>query len=304
MTRVLITGAGGFCGRHLTRYLTAQGVEVYPVSFLSAATTPLSALGAIDVATLSPLIQAARPDYVFHLAGVAVADAPTAFYLVNTAYAATLLRALEVTGYQDCPVLLAGTAAEYGMVSAEQLPISEACPPLPYNDYGVSKLAQTLLGLATARRGRSIVVARPFNIIGPGMPAHLVLQSFASQITRITRGEIPSVLHVGNLESARDFIDIEEVVQIYWKLIHTPPAYGQVVNVCSGVPVKIRTALDALLALAGVPIEVHVDPTRLKVIDIPVHYGSRLKLQQLLGKTEPTPLMISLERIFSGMLSG
>jgi nucleoside-diphosphate-sugar epimerase len=298
-----MTGAGGFCGRHLTRSLTAQGVEVYPMSFPSVMTSPLSALGTLDVATLTPIIQAARPDYVFHLAGVAVADTPTVYYLVNAAYAATLLRALEVTGYQDCPVLLTGTAAEYGMVAAEQLPIHEECQPLPYNDYGVSKLAQTMIGLAASRRGRPMVVARPFNIIGPGMPAHLVLQSFAAQIASITRGESPPVLRVGNLASARDFIDIEEVVHIYWKLMRTPTAYGHVVNVCSGAPVTIRAALDTLLALAGVPIEVHVDPGRLKAMDVPIHYGSRLKLEQLIGKTEPIPLALSLERIFSALLS-
>jgi len=304
MTRVLITGAGGFCGRHLTHYLTAQGVEVHPFSLISSDTQQRLALGTVDVATFSSIIQAARPHYVFHLAGVAVSDNPAVFYLVNSAYAATLLRALEITGYQECPVLLVGTAAEYGGVSAEQLPISEECQPLPYNDYGVSKLAQTLLGLAAARYGRPVVVARPFNIIGPEMPSHLVLQSFASQIVRIIRGEIPPILRVGNLESARDFIDVEEVVQIYWKLIQTPPAYGEVVNVCSGVPVKIRAALDTLLAMAGVHIDVQVDPVRLKAIDVPVHYGSRLKLQQLIGETESVPLMLSLERIFAAMLQG
>jgi GDP-4-dehydro-6-deoxy-D-mannose reductase len=302
MTRVLITGAGGFCGRHFTRYLTAQGVEVHPLSLLSSDTRQRLTLGAVDVAMLSSIIQEARPHYIFHLAGVAVSDNPAVFYLVNSAYAATLLRALEVTGYQDCPVLLVGTAAEYGMISAEQLPISEERHPLPYNDYGVSKLAQTLLGLAAARRDRPIVVARPFNIIGPAMPPHLVLQSFASQIVRIIRGEISPVLHVGNLESARDFIDVEEVVQIYWKLIQTPPAYGEVVNVCSGAPVKIRAALDALLTMAGVHIDVQVDPVRLKAVDVPVHYGSRLKLQQLIGETEAIPLALSLERIFAAML--
>ena len=102
--------------------------------------------------------------------------------------------------------------------------------------------------------------------------------------------------------SARDFIDVEEMVQIYWKLIQTPPAYGEVVNVCSGAPVKIRAALDALLTMAGVHIDVQVDPVRLKAVDVPVHYGSRLKLQQLIGETEAIPLALSLERIFAAML--
>jgi len=291
MTRILMTGASGFCGRHLVRYLTAQCAEVHAYSFRTA-----------NEQTLAAVIRTVQPDYVFHLAGVAVADDPVTFYLVNTAYAAALLRALEETGRGDCPVLLVGTAAEYGMVSDAELPICEEHPPTPYNDYGVSKVAQTLLGLAAAGRGRPIVVARPFNIIGTGMPSHLVLQSFASQIAQIKRGEAPPVIHVGNLDSMRDFIDIEEVGPIYWKLIQTPAAYGQVVNVCSGRPTKIRAILDALIALSGLSIDVQVEPRRLKPVDVPVHYGSPAKLRRLTGVTPSIPIELSLKSILAGML--
>ena len=303
MTRVLLTGASGFCGRHLARYLSAEGVDVYPMRAFSPSASPLSQLEALDVAALTPVIRQTRPDYVLHLAGVAATEHPALYYVINASYAAALLRALEAAGHGRVPVLLVGTAAEYGKISAGRLPVDEECPPAPYSDYGVSKLAQTLLGLAAAGRGRPIVVARPFNIIGPGMPGHLVLQAFSEQVGRIARGEIPPVLRVGNLDSARDFVDVDDVVRSYWKLVQTPAAYGQVVNVCSGAPVTIRTALEAMLALAGVDVDVQIDPARVKALDIPVHYGSRAKLDRLIGDTVTTPFTSSLERIVSAVLS-
>src|SRR5207248_561315 len=107
---------------------------------------------------------------------------PDAYYLVNTVYAARLLHAMELAGCALVPTLLIGSAAEYGAVNEDDVPITETMPARPIDHYGISKLAQTLIGQAAARDGRSIVVARTFNAIGPGMPEHLSVQSFVKQI--------------------------------------------------------------------------------------------------------------------------
>jgi GDP-4-dehydro-6-deoxy-D-mannose reductase len=170
------------------------------------------------------------------------------------------------------------------MVSEKQLPIEEDLPPHPYGHYGISKLAQTLAGLAAARSGRPVVVVRPFNIIGPGMPESLVVQSFAAQVKEICKGKQPPILKVGNLETVRDFLGIREAVRIYWHLIRTPAAYGEVVNVCSGKGTPVREVLKNLIELAGCAVEVRTDPSRVKEMDVPVHYGSIRKLQLFLGR--------------------
>src|SRR2546423_2806225 len=100
----------------------------------------------------------------------------------------------------------------------------------------MSKFMQTLLGISAASTGsQPIVIARPFNIIGVGMPEHLALASFALQIREIKAGSRPPVIEVGELKSARDFIDVEDVVELYWKLISNDKAYGQIFNVCTGI---------------------------------------------------------------------
>jgi GDP-4-dehydro-6-deoxy-D-mannose reductase len=222
-----------------------------------------------------------------HLAGVTNSPIPSQFYLVNTVYAASLLHALEIAGYGDRPVLLVGTAAEYGQITPDQLPVVETLPCNPYNHYGISKLAQTQMGLTLAKQGRRIVIARPSNIIGAGMPKNLALASFASQIRAIATGEQPPVIEVGNLSSVRDFVDVDDLVQVYWQLIQTPNAYGDVINVGSGCGMMIGDLLAQLIELSGLTIDVRVDPVRYKPIDVPVHYSSVEKLNALTG-TIPT----------------
>lgn len=295
--RALITGAGGFCGQHLIPYLKSQGVEIHTLGTRAASDYYYPLTDTADVSALAAVIKTVQPDYVFHLAGVASAQNPTLFYQVNTVYAATLLHALEITGYQNCPVLLVGTSAEYGLVSPEQVPIHEETPTYPYSHYGISKLSQTLIGLALSKQGRPLVMVRPFNIIGSGMPEYLSIQSFVKQITQIAQGQQPPIIKVGNLKSSRDFIDISDVVKIYWQLIQTPLAYGQLINVCSGKGTVIEDILLKLIEFANIEVEIQTDPARLKSIDVPVHYGSVKKLQLLIGYSPKTNLESVLESI-------
>jgi GDP-4-dehydro-6-deoxy-D-mannose reductase len=298
--RALITGSGGFCGRHLLKFLQGLGVEVHTLG--APPVRPNHHLAdPVELSDLITAVRAARPDYVFHLAGVATGDDYQSYYRINTVYAAGLLSALAITGQDRVPVLLTGTAAEYGLVTDAELPITEDAPPRPYNHYGVSKLAQTQMGSVMGKGGRPLVMVRPFNIIGPGMPPHLALASFAQQLLEISRHQLPPMIEVGNLESARDFIDVKEVVDIYWRLIRQPAAYGQIVNVCSGKATRLGDLLSRLISISGLSVEVRSDPARFKSVDIANHYGSREKLIRLLGYTPCTNLDTSLTSLWNSL---
>lgn len=300
--KALVTGASGFVGTHLLRLLQKQGAEVFTHGPEQAILgehfdTPLE-----DVSRLAEVTARAQPDYVFHLAGIASGSDYPLYYRVNVQYAANLLSALELAGLADRPVLLTGTAAEYGLVPQEDLPITEKTPAAPYNHYGASKLAQTHLGQVLASTGRRILMVRPFNIIGPGMGAHLALQTFALQIAAIARGERPPVIEVGNLSSSRDFVDVGEVVKMYWELIHTPAAYGRVVNICSGQPVRMDDLLARMIQLSGLRIEVHVSPDRFKTLDVPLSYGDPSLLKALIGTHPHRPLQDTLREILAAVM--
>ena len=295
--KALVTGAGGFCGQHLVRYLQAHGVETHTIGPRQVAGV-YHYVEPLDLANLVIVVEEIKPDYVFHLAGVSMAPDFATYYSINVVYAANLLQALALTAQTECSILLVGTSAEYGAVQTHELPIAETIPARPYSHYGVSKLAQTQLGLLLARAGCRLTVVRPFNIIGPGMPEHLVLQSFARQAAEVYRGNRPPILNVGNLNSARDFIAVSDVVRIYWQLLQTPAAQGEVINVCSGRAIVIQELLTKFIAATGLTIDVRVDSERYKAIDVPVHYGDAAKLHRILGSVSYEALETTLTQIW------
>jgi len=300
--KVLISGAGGFCGKHLTAYLEDQGVEVHRLTRSKDGAAQGHKVGDItSIPELTAVLASVRPDYVFHLAGILHGGSPVLFYRVNTQFAVALLEAIREADLTACPVLLAGTSAEYGMVSPQDLPVREDLSPHPYNHYGISKLAQSLAGLAAGQKGHPVVIARPFNIIGPGMPEHISIASFARQVADILEAKLPPVLEVGNMTTVRDFVDVRDLAGIYWDLIRTPSAYGQIVNICSGRGTLIGDMVSRLIELSGKRVEVKVDEGRLKPIDVPVHYGSNEKLKKILGRIPETDLETTLRGIFEDL---
>jgi GDP-4-dehydro-6-deoxy-D-mannose reductase len=202
---------------------------------------------------------------------------------VNTCFAANLLWALKDWGNRECPLILTGSSAEYGLVSEKDLPITEETSANPYDHYGISKLAQTLMGVRESRDGLPVIMIRPFNIIGPGMPDYLALQSFILQLAKIVQKRSEPIIDVGNLSTYRDFVDVRDVADVVWQLSQTPEAYGEVINVCLGIGTSIGELLNRLIEKANLKIEVRIVPHMLKPVDVPVHIGSNQKLSGLIG---------------------
>jgi GDP-4-dehydro-6-deoxy-D-mannose reductase len=290
--KALISGASGFTGKYLVRLLTSRGIATSALSLRG------SQIG--DSKFVADVLKKADPDYLFHLAGLTRSDSIEEILRVNVLYAVTLLKASREAHLDDRPLLLVGTAAEYGQISDHDLPITEETECRPYNAYGTTKLAQTLIGLAAAEsERRPLVVVRPFNIIGNGMPGYLALESFRRQIQQIKAGRQSPVIRVGNLNASRDFIDVGDVVRLYWTVVRNPQAYGQIFNLCTGIPTSIGAILDLLIQASSLDIEVQCDKAFLKEIDVSVHYGSNKKLQQLIGDFRYTPIEKTIHKIIA-----
>jgi GDP-4-dehydro-6-deoxy-D-mannose reductase len=302
--RVLITGIAGFAGSHLAELALAEGAEVWGTLLPGA---PLDNLAAVetDVRTLpcdlteagaaTRVLREARPDRVFHLAGASV---------VGTSWAqrASVLRTnlegtfqlLEGLRAHPAPCLLISSGEVYGAVPEEAQPIPESQPLAPVSPYALSKACQELYAGYYARAERlPVVLARPFNHVGPRQGPGFVWSDIARQVADIDRGLTPPVLRIGTVTTRRDFTDVRDMVRAYWLLLARAGDAGPY-NAASGVPVAIREILDGFLALATRPIEVRVDPERVRPVDIPLLAGDARRLRALTGWAPRIPLRQSL----------
>jgi len=297
--RALITGAAGFAGGHLVEECLAAGYEVIGTSLSPIPAGSRSAgltLRQCDLGRLEDveaLVAEVRPDRVFHLAGQAAVGAawndPAGTFAANVFLTQHVLEAV----HRQAPtarVLAVGSGEVYGAVDPARMPVVEEEPFRPLNPYGVSKAAADLLALQYFLAfDLPVVRVRPFNHIGPRQRQGFVLADFAAQVAAIERGEAPPVLATGNLEAARDFTDVRDVVRAYRLALElgTP---GAVYNVCSGRATPIGALLEALLHASRVPVRVETDPALYRPVDRPEIYGGNAALRAATGWEPRIPL--------------
>jgi GDP-4-dehydro-6-deoxy-D-mannose reductase len=296
----LVTGAAGFSGRHLAARLRRGG----SLRITGTARGPVPVgpdldevrlLDLTDATAVDRLVAEVRPDLVFHLAG-RNAGAPAELHRANGAASALLLEAV-LRHAPAARVLITGSAAEYGPPEDGARAITETHPCRPVSAYGESKLAATGAALDAAARGLHVTVARPFNIVGRGMPATLVIGAVLERARAALAAGRAAVM-VGRLDTARDFVAVEDVVEAYARLVDADAA-GQVVNICSGVARSIGSVLDALLAHAPRRLQLVEDPDLVRGGDVPVVFGSYERARQLIGFEPWTPLEVSLGRVWT-----
>jgi nucleoside-diphosphate-sugar epimerase len=283
--RILITGASGFLGRHLVEAAKDHVVIRATRGRLSSGPGEL-ALGEDfwDRGVFRRALAEAEPDVVFHCAGVTQSVDARQCFLVNSALAAELLHAI---GAQKTParVIMIGSAAEYGNVPAEAVPVVETRPCEPRTLYGVAKHAQTLLGLAAAASGLPVLVARLFNPVGVGMPAHLALSSFAAQIAS---AKPDGAIRVGDLSAERDFLDVEEASRILLGLAERAHWPWPLLNLCSGRAYRIGDLLTDMFTFASKPLLIEYDLKRMRPDDMKTFFGSAARLSSI-GLTPQAP---------------
>jgi GDP-4-dehydro-6-deoxy-D-mannose reductase len=175
--------------------------------------------------------------------------------------------------------LAVGSAAEYGPPAGSQ-PLAEDAPLRPATIYGASKASQAILLQSYADAGLAVFLARPFNLLGPGLPSNMAAAAFATQIVDREQGRAAGPLRVGNLAPRRDFLDVRDAVRAYQLIIQHGES-GAAYNVCSGQPTSIQALLDLLLGMARCTVEVEVDVARFQANDVPVSIGDNRRLAAL-----------------------
>ena len=292
--RVLVTGIAGFAGSHLADFLLDEtDAEVHGIlhrhQWRIRHRLEQLHLHRGDLRNplwVSQVVQAVQPDRTFHLAAWSDVGGswrqPWNAYELNILAQLNLLEALQRTAPEQ-PVLVVTSNEVYGLVRPEDLPVDEETPFRPNSPYGVSKIAQDMMGLQYWNSHRLPTVrARSFNHIGPRQSDDFVASAFARQIAAIEAGLQPPVLRVGNLDAVRDFTDVRDVVRAYWLLLERGEA-GQAYNVGSGQGRSIRWLLDTLLEMTPMAIHVELDPERLRPSDVPVSICDNRRLVAATG---------------------
>jgi GDP-4-dehydro-6-deoxy-D-mannose reductase len=280
---VLITGARGFVGRHAVERASEHGLRPVP------ATVDLR-----ERERVRRLVADARPAAVIHLAYAKSADAGRHLTALaeNLTMAANLLEAVE-TVTPGIPVLIPGSAAEYGMGGPD--PLGETAPVDPISPYGAAKAvleAACLSGSLTA--GARVIWTRSFNHVGPGQGLDAPVPSWARQIALAERSDA-GVVKTGRLDAVRDFLDVRDVADAYLELIESE-AEG-VVNVSSGEGTPLRAVAEALVGLAGIPLELVHDPDLERATDPPQVVGDPGRLRALTGWKPTYTLERSLQDV-------
>lgn len=295
--RAIVTGATGFVGGHLAEHLVHSGDIVVGLSSsgrwpadLAQAVGRQVRLERFDLVAAEPdafrdLIARKQPDAIYHLAAQAnpqqsVAD-PRGTWALNLGGTLNLLEAARDSGLQP-RIVVVGSGVCYGNPAPDLMPVREDCPLRPNNPYSASKGAADLLGIQHhLAHGTHAVMVRPFNHAGPRQSSTYVLSALARQVAEVEAGIKPRV-EVGNLEVVRDFTDVRDVVRAY-RLLAERGVPGEIYNLGSGRGTRLLDALDILRGLARTPIEVHVDPARVRPVDQPLLVADATKLRTATG---------------------
>lgn len=303
--RALVTGASGFVGRYLVERLRTAGYDVVAAGGPHETEPAFLPIDLADAESIRAAFDVARPGVVFHLAAQAFVprsiEAPDETYEINvmgTAGVLAVLRAWSRENDSKVRLVFISSAEVYGAQPPSAMPLRETTAPNPVNPYAASKAAAEAIVLGEARSfGVDAVIARAFNHIGPGQNDRFVVPAFANQLAAIAGGGEP-VMHVGNLDARRDFLDVRDVVDAYVAIAERGES-GEAYNVASGSAVSVREILGELIRIAHVPVEVRDDPARMRPSDVPIVYGSSEKLRERTGWAPRIPLRRSLQDVYA-----
>lgn len=279
---ILITGASGFTGKHFITQAKKLGFSIIALSSNEEPICHADHQLTVDLTDKTAVLEALAPleiDFVVHLAAISfVAHGDTKdIYNTNVVGTVNLLDGLIELNKNPTRVLVASSGNIYG--NAKTLPIDEAMPFSPANDYAVSKCAMEL-AVSLRQNALSCIIVRPFNYTGVGQSSHFLVP----KIVNAFKAKQP-VIELGNLDVERDISDVRDVVKYYLALLCTalPDNQQPVVNICSGQSISLLAIIEKLQALTNHTIEVQINRKFVRDNEVKKLFGDNSKLKSLLG---------------------
>lgn len=271
MKKVLVTGADGFIGSHLTEALLDRGLEVRALCIYNSQGN-LGWLEGVKHPGLETVLGDVRdPDFcrwicrdvdtIFHLAALIAIPysyvAPDSYVDTNIRGTLNMLQGARCSDTVQ-RIIVTSTSEVYG--TAITVPIAETHPRQPQSPYSATKIGADALAFSFhASFGLPVVIARPFNTYGPRQSARAIIPTIISQIASGRRQ-----IKVGDLSPTRDFNYVADTVAGFIALAETPGIEGRDINIATGTEVTMRQTLETIAELMGADVTWVTDPARLR----------------------------------------
>ncbi len=308
MTKVLVTGGGGFIGSNLVRGLLERGDDVRILDNFSTGNRVNIADLDVDVVegelrSYERVHNAVRGvETVYHLGALgsvprSVQD-PLTSSAVNIEGTLNVLLAARDEGIRR--VVFSSSSSIYGI--SNPLPLKESMPPDPISPYGVAKLAAERYCVSFSRVYElETVVLRYFNVFGPHQDPNSQYAAVVPLfLTAISRGEPVTIF--GDGEQSRDFTFVGNVVEATVVAGHAPEANGRIINVAAEAPASVNTLADTIGSILGKPVEKRFEAPRTG--DIRDSFADVSEARRLLGFEPRVGLDEGLRRTAEFLLGG
>ena len=292
--KILVTGADGFIGSHLTEHLVAQGFDVRALVLYNSFNT----WGWLDHA--SPEVRQSIEvvacdirdpygvkasmrgcDVVLHLAALIAIPysyhSPDTYVDTNVKGTLNIVQAARELGVER--VVHTSTSEVYG--TALFVPITEEHPLQGQSPYSASKIGADQMALSFCSSFETpVTVIRPFNTYGPRQSARAVIPTIISQIASGRRE-----IKLGATHPTRDFNFVRDTVRAFVSVAESDAAVGQIVNVASNFEISIADTAALIAEEMGADIELVCDAERLRPAASEVErlFGSNAKVLEMTG---------------------
>jgi GDP-4-dehydro-6-deoxy-D-mannose reductase len=302
-----VTGAEGFIGSHMVKFLAAEGWNVIGGHRLHSANSFPKLKNAkfvqcdlADGQRVERVFQEHEPTHVFHLGAqslptVSWAD-PVGTFESNIMGSLHVFEAIRHQKHKPI-VVSACSSAEYGNVPPSAIPVKEDHPLRPLHPYGISKVCLDLLARQYFLDYQVPTVnIRLFNTTGPGKTSDAP-SDFVRQLVRIKKGLQEPVLEVGNLKPRRAFLDVKDAVRGFY-LAGIKGHRGESYNLCATKTNEVGELLQLAIDLSGLDVEVRPVARLMRPSDEKIIFGSTQKIRKHTG-WEPT---FSIKQTLESML--
>jgi len=293
-SRVLITGADGFIGSHLTEILVRGGYQVKALSQYNSFNywgwlEDIDCLDKVEV--LNGDVRdphyckhiTKNVDIIYHLAALIAIPysyvAPDSYVDTNVKGTLNICQAALENGVKR--VIHTSTSEVYG--TAQYVPINEDHPLQPQSPYSASKIAADAMAMSFYNAfDLPVTVARPFNTYGPRQSARAVIPTIISQIASGMKQ-----IKLGDVSPTRDFNYVEDTCRGFLALANCEAAVGQTVNIASNYEISVGDTLNVIRELMGSDVEFITDEQRLRPGKSEVFrlWGDNTRIRELTGFT-------------------